>query len=385
MMWFGRVRKRNRLEYRILFRDWSDLREPEEWDEPALGSLVCILRDYSRFAIEVGQLTREMVEARGRAWVEHLLNGVPLPEEHAGGNGPSWNAVTRDFRQWRKREQALVQERFSGLEDLVWEFIEQVSRSIKDERTNGDGIRRRLNTLEKSSTGKDLEELRRLIKSVVQEVHKALAEREMRQQEELARLGEHLRLMKSELQEAKRRMALDPLTQVYSRSAFDEQLRRIAELNQFSLVRAALFIIDADNFKSVNDRFGHQAGDAALKRIADCCITNFPRNTDFIARYGGDEFVVIMDEANPETVKLMETRLQRAISATPVCWRGEEIWLSVSVGTALLEPGDTAEDWFERADKGLRDAKVRSRECKEHAGTCGEPEAAGKGPAGFLP
>ncbi|GAB4233417.1 MAG: hypothetical protein Kow00109_06100 [Acidobacteriota bacterium] len=353
--------KKRRLEHRILFRDWSELEPPESWEEPALGALVTVLRDYGTNSFDLGEWSAEDVEERCRRWVEHLLQGEAPPTNGGGAEGPAWNALTRDFRRLRRDEKEAVVTRVKGLQELVWDFIHRLGESVKDERSSNAGIRRQLQTLEESAQTADLGQLRKLIGRVVGEVRRAMQEREERQRRELARLGEHLRKLRTELQEARRQMAQDPLTRLFNRSAFEAHLRRCAELASLSASGTALFIIDADDFKSINDTYGHQAGDAALRRIADACVATFPRGNDFVARYGGDEFVIVMEDASLSTALQLAQRLMDNVKSSPLTWGDERIPLSVTVGLALIELGETAEQWFERADRALRSAKRQGK------------------------
>lgn len=354
-------KKSRRLESRILFRDWSELEPPESWEEPALGTLVTILRDYGTESFDVGDWSAEALEERCRGWVGHLLQGEPPPTNGDAGDAPAWNSLSRDFRRLRRDEKKAVETQVQGLQALVWDFVHRIGESVRDERSSNAGIRHRLDKLEESAGGADLQQLRRLISRVVGEVRRVMQEREERQRRELARLGEHLRKLRTELQEARRQMTQDPLTRLFNRSAFEAHLRRCAELACLAGSGTALFVIDADDFKQINDSFGHQAGDTALCRIADACVATFPRRNDFVARYGGDEFVVVMEDASVPSALQLAKRLMDHISASPLSWEDEQIPLSITVGVALVEPGETAEQWFERADRALRAAKRQGK------------------------
>jgi diguanylate cyclase (GGDEF)-like protein len=120
-------------------------------------------------------------------------------------------------------------------------------------------------------------------------------------------------------------------------------------------------MIDMDHFKSINDRFGHQAGDAALQRVADTLVRNFLRKEDFVARYGGEEFTVVVPDTTVANAIERSERLRQAVEALEVEFAGSQISLTVSVGVACLEHGDSNSSWIARADAALYEAKAGGR------------------------
>jgi diguanylate cyclase (GGDEF)-like protein len=120
-------------------------------------------------------------------------------------------------------------------------------------------------------------------------------------------------------------------------------------------------MIDVDEFKRVNDGFGHPAGDAVIKAVADCLVRTFPRRTDLVARYGGDEFAVILREAGLKEARVLAERLVTAVRALRVIYDGREIRVSVSVGVAECVPGEMPDLWVARADAALYQAKSAGR------------------------
>ncbi|AVT00140.1 GGDEF domain-containing protein [Paracidovorax avenae] len=152
----------------------------------------------------------------------------------------------------------------------------------------------------------------------------------------------------------------DPLTGLYNRRRFDEALQaysaRCRELGQ----RFALMIVDADHFKRVNDTHGHQTGDAVLRHLAGL-ITGCVRSTDFVARFGGEEFVVLMPEPRDrEEGRLVAEKIRLAVGHAPFPGVGH---LTVSIGLAFCHGGgEPLASILERADKALYQAKGEGRD-----------------------
>jgi diguanylate cyclase (GGDEF)-like protein len=153
--------------------------------------------------------------------------------------------------------------------------------------------------------------------------------------------------------EARALADLDALTGLHNRRYFHETLaREVSRAHRYGR-RLAVIVIDLDNFKSVNDRVGHLAGDAVLAEAAERMLTAV-RTADVTCRVGGDEFAAILPESGREDAELLATRIARAVAARPMSGIGT---LQLSAGVAELRSGDRPNDLFERADEALYRAK----------------------------
>jgi diguanylate cyclase (GGDEF)-like protein len=156
------------------------------------------------------------------------------------------------------------------------------------------------------------------------------------------------------------RSGRDALTGVLDRGRLETQGRRVLEEAAFAEVPASLLLIDIDNFKDLNDRFGHTAGDAVLKRITTE-ITRFVRSTDFVYRYGGEEFVVICDGMNATGARSLAERIRAQIAAS-----GDPTLPAVTVSIGIATCGEDGTDYdtlFAVADRRLYRAKAAGRNC----------------------
>jgi len=150
---------------------------------------------------------------------------------------------------------------------------------------------------------------------------------------------------------------LDGLTGLHNRRYFHELLaREVARAQRYGR-ELALVVFDLDDFKSINDRLGHLAGDAVLAETAERA-RGVVRSADIACRVGGDEFAVLLPEASGREAELLYRRLQRAVSSRPVAEAGS---VSVSAGIAELQADDEPNAFFERADKALYRAKERGK------------------------
>jgi two-component system cell cycle response regulator len=159
----------------------------------------------------------------------------------------------------------------------------------------------------------------------------------------------------------------DPLTRLFNRGYLDERLPQEVK-RTFRFERPlSLIMFDIDHFKSINDNFGHQAGDLVLRDCADCVRRSVRGEIDWPARYGGEEFVVVLPETNLAGACVAAERLRKKISELVVMAGGVEIRFTASFGVASFNPTDQKEDLrmakglIEKADRCLYDAKKDGR------------------------
>ncbi|MBL0628393.1 sensor domain-containing diguanylate cyclase [Aeromonas jandaei] len=219
-----------------------------------------------------------------------------------------------------------------------------------------------------------LDALKEAISGHMGAINQLLQEREntaARERHLLTRLStmeSKLRLMKEETAEYKKRLTiqkhklfLDSLTQVHNRAALDERLEQ--EYKRWLRYRTPLCmaIIDIDHFKNINDNYGHMAGDKALKVVAKA-LQSALRDTDFIARFGGEEFVVLLPNINPDKFQKPLETLRQTIKSIPFRFRDTKVEITISIGATLFKEGDNPSDVFERADKALYHSKHTGRD-----------------------
>ncbi len=175
----------------------------------------------------------------------------------------------------------------------------------------------------------------------------------MEQESELARFS---------LEEQRQRMMLDNLTQLPNREAYQQRLEQ--EYARWKRYQRPLTLVigDVDLFKSVNDNYGHLSGDKVLKVIAKTLATRL-RKTDFVARFGGEEFVILMPETSADQALVTIEALREAISQCPFHFHDKPVSLTMSFGLSEYAQQDTSEQVFERADKALYEAKDAGRNC----------------------
>jgi diguanylate cyclase (GGDEF)-like protein/PAS domain S-box-containing protein len=149
----------------------------------------------------------------------------------------------------------------------------------------------------------------------------------------------------------------DALTGLYNRHRFNEELARMIADAQRNDTRLALLFFDLDEFKYINDTFGHRAGDAMLIRVAGEVAGQVRRN-ELFSRLGGDEFAILVPEISAEMLRVLAERITRAIALVRFQYEGQSLRLTSSLGIAVFpDHADNAEDLIARADTAMYQAK----------------------------
>jgi diguanylate cyclase (GGDEF)-like protein len=152
----------------------------------------------------------------------------------------------------------------------------------------------------------------------------------------------------------------DPLTGVSNRRHFDDVLAAQISASVRHGSPMSLLVLDVDHFKRVNDTYGHAAGDAVLKSVAQAVLSTM-RKEDFLARYGGEEFVVVSRETDIEGALSLGERIRAGVERTTTHHDRHALRVTVSIGVATLAPGMDGRTLFEQADRGVYEAKRTGR------------------------
>lgn len=253
-----------------------------------------------------------------------------------------------------------VHEAQDGIMQVTREFDDQVTASMG-------GLAKALkeSTNLETMKAKAVEHLRSLREGIKarQEKEQGMLQATRRQLEQvrfnLGNLRERVRQAEKTSERLSEEALTDPLTKIWNKRAFGQRLAEV--LNNPEPSPLSLIIFDIDNFKGVNDTYGHQAGDKALQAIADRA-SNALRRSDALFRYAGDEFAVILVQTPLSAAVEAAERIRQATETIRFTYRGQgELRITVTLGVAQAKKGESLTNLFERADQALLTAKRDGR------------------------
>ena len=226
---------------------------------------------------------------------------------------------------------------------------------------------RLLSASERFTRLSEIEDIRELKKQIVQEVsglQNLVAEKRKQDEALCSRLSQTIEGLHSELNQVREEATLDPLTGVSNRGSFDRVLRHWVKAYGENKKSFVLAMMDVDDFKRLNDSHGHQVGDRVLVTLMEQ-FSGWLRDTDFLGRYGGDEFVLLMGNARLADVKPRLSDLLEKVCAPGYQYgEGEQACLvrfTVTCGLAEFTPGQSPEDVIRQADEALYEGKRRGK------------------------
>jgi diguanylate cyclase len=183
------------------------------------------------------------------------------------------------------------------------------------------------------------------------------ADRAERMRTRIADLEREAQDLHSKLDREKHGARLDPLTRVANRKSFDERFAQEVLRRAQSELPVTMLLWDLDNFKVINDSYGHRAGDRVLQSVATCFMSGL-RAEDFVARIGGEEFVILLTGMPFAKAVRIADELRIAVEALRFHFKGAPVRVTVSCGLTELRLDDAGGAAFDRADAALYRAKL---------------------------
>jgi diguanylate cyclase len=266
------------------------------------------------------------------------------------------------LQEHRRDEQQFVQGQLNDLRDLTWNLISALAQMTQQEAQDDTALQqqvRHINLQVQNPESLDVQSLRQALQTITE----IITQREQRHRQALRQLESQVNHLMRELEQARRESTTDPLTGLYNRRAFEDCLNHTIGLNRLFGYPATMMLIDIDHFKQVNDAYGHTAGDAVLKAVAEQIVRVCKRRSDFVARYGGEEFAVILRETTLREAQRMAHQLAQQVRQQRIpIPDAEPIQITVSIGVSELCDEESAEEWFRRTDALLYQAKQAGRD-----------------------
>lgn len=279
----------------------------------------------------------------------------------------------------RKQAAAFILEIGKRLVEMEHHLLQSlaVAEETRDARNRfTDAIEKEMSVFQEAvDFTRSLEDLKSRVVASISTITKAIEEtrldessRHERADKQVAALKKNLGRLKGEIKSARQRsetlefeLLSDPLTRAYNRRAYDQRIED--ELKRYRRYKNifSMLLLDVDHFKQINDKYGHSVGDLCLKEIINR-IKPLLRETDFLARFGGEEFVVILPETPIRGAAETAEKLRAHIEKTDFLHKGERVKVTISLGGTEVHVSDnTGEKMFERVDRAMYQAKQSGR------------------------
>ncbi len=259
-----------------------------------------------------------------------------------------------------KIEKNYLVEREAELKNMVTLLSEAVSTVVSDNGTYHQEVLKRALGLSQISQLEDIRKIRTLLAREVEQLKEVVKQKQNQDRLHQEELSKHVEALQSRLQSAVNRSLKDPLTGLYNRQGWDQEMINACHAASVTKVPFALALLDIDDFKQVNDKYGHQVGDLILAKVAKEFRESF-RSEDYLSRYGGDEFGFILKTPSLDKAQKRLERLCKDLSKpTYQCLIDKtEFYLriSLSCGVGIYREDDTPESLVRRADQSLYLAK----------------------------
>jgi len=329
----------------------------------ALDTIVSMLRSFGSDAFDTDTALANATRSECEAWAQRITFGPGKQDEDAaaGSFRRDWGGLRRYFSTQRAHERDYVGKSFQHLREAVQAFARCLTTAVGEERSLDMRLGSQLGRLVQAFQENDPAVIRSEAEGIAGLVQEVMERRRERQAQQIAMLSDKIQVLKDELQHARELAALDPLTQLYNRQALDAHVERVSDLAFLLSSSPCLLMIDVDHFKTSNVRYGHTTGDDVLKRIADSLVRQFLRREDFVARFGGEEFVVVIPDSSLQNARKRAERVRETIEELEFSAESGPFHATISIGISSLAEGDDGRAWLRRADAALYDAKAAGR------------------------
>jgi diguanylate cyclase len=324
------------------------------------------IRQRQRLLAQLGTLAVELTDslvdlAEDDSWAQGQCQAMRR-ELDAGLSLRGVRAAGQMLHGARQRQQQLRVERAQA-RDALKQLIQRMLNDIGElDQHTGRFNENVLGYAETISRAESLESLADVVREMVDEtraVHALVSGTQQRLRDEHARAGElheRVKSLEAEIRRLSDEVSTDQLTQVANRRGLQARFEAEAARAERAGTALAIGLLDIDNFKQLNDTLGHATGDEALKFLAQR-VQQTLRPADTVARFGGEEFVVLLPETSADDAQQVLTRLQRTLSAELFMHEGRQAFVTFSAGVTLHQQGEPITAALERADEALYEAK----------------------------
>jgi diguanylate cyclase len=319
------------------------------------ATLLHLIDTYNKHLIEIDtQPVRRVREA-----LDEFAKGLAHPDPEMVAK--SLFRFRQFFSSYRIDEYTYVQNTFDDFKNIIWDFADQLGEDIRFEQSKDFEVKNHLEGLREAVESNSIDVLRNKSREFIDSYIELQSTKDEHRSRRIDAIQKNLSTVKKQLMDANQSMREDHLTGAFNRKSFDEQVKRYISMRQFQPNAVTMIAMDIDFFKKINDTYGHDVGDFILKECVKVLKSVFHRETDFVARIGGEEFVAILPDFKVEHALVKAEEAMARIRKEVFIHGEHQIRFTVSMGIAQLLPTETGEQWLKRADSALYTSKQTGR------------------------
>lgn len=327
-----------------------------------LGSVIRVMGE-DAFTLDV-EPDPAVFRAKCEQFAGHIENGAAVPAfdiPQSPDGTREWSDVRRFFADRRRAEKSFVTDRLSNYRDVVEDLLIGLRQIGDRDQATESRVQEALLSVEDAVASGEIQAIRAALAKTVAQVTETFVQQKQEYEAQLGELQSRMSNLRQDLTAAREEMKRDALTDAYNRGAFDTAIEQSKNLHFVLNQSVTLVMVDLDNFKQVNDSYGHAAGDNVLRAVSECLERSFIRKGDLVARYGGDEFAIILNDTSARNSTRLIERFLELVGEVEVDTGTGTVPVSCSAGYTEMHADDSVQSFIERADRALYQAKAAGR------------------------
>ncbi len=275
-----------------------------------------------------------------------------------------FNRHQKRIRRYIERQRAYIQDREKEFKDIIDLLAKALATMDSENQVYNQRIYAQSEKIEQITRLDDIKRIKQELTDQIEQMRETVRKKQYHDNGELELLSKKVSVLDTELKKARAESMLDGLTGIGNRRVFDTKIRELIDTAAKSGGELSVLMLDIDNFKKINDNYGHQTGDRVLVALARKCA-GFIRNDDIIARYGGEEFVILLPNASLKNAVIKADKLCKTIAGTRYALddvdAGTTLSITISIGVSTFNNGDSPMTVIVRADRALYQAKKQGK------------------------
>jgi diguanylate cyclase len=333
----------------------TDLERHQERHDLYLLTIRALLYCIKEFSLDLTELDADRFKERIDTLTGYFLDDEkPAKLQH----------IFADYKDvilaYIEREKDYLRDREGEFKNIIEVLTTGLTTLTEENQEFNTRIYERSGKLEKIIYLDDIRKMKEELRQEVEQIKDYVRGKQTRDTQHLHTLSQEVHTLRLDVEKAQHASLTDGLTGAYNRLAFDMHIKKLVERDTIAPTSCAMLMLDIDNFKPINDTYGHPVGDRVIMALVQRCRTLI-RKDDVLARYGGEEFVVLLHGASLRQGLKKARAICKEVAGVRYAIDEQRphdtMTFTVSIGVSALQRGDTVEAFIERTDKALYTAK----------------------------